>query len=232
MAIDTYLALLEGGYAPLELDGPLLLSEWEVIPEATLEAIDALSPSRIEVVGDLWMPEVLDQLRVSAKLLSLTEGSVATAREVRGRVVEESAEPETLSFGGYADEIGSVGALGGGTKPPAPFSIVMLGDPEELGDPERVAFGVLTERVAVTVMDFVDPEGSIGNAAFEGIGRSGSRNTVYYATGEEWIRYRAREQPDEGPRYGVFVVEPQHLSVDTIVFLSSIADAPVMPFWR
>ena len=232
MAIDQYLAMLGGGYAPLELDGPLLLSEWDVIPEATLGALDALAPARIAVVGDLWMPEVLDQLRISAKLLALAEGSVATAREIRGRVVEESPEPAAQGDGGYADGIGSVGSVAGGAIAPAPFSIVMLGDPEELGDAERVAFGVMTDRVAVTVMDFVDPEGSLGNAAFEGIGRSGSRNTVYYATGEEWIRYRARERPDEGPRYGVFVVEPFNLSLETIVFLSSIADAPVMPLWR
>ncbi len=232
MAIDPYVAMLEDGYAPLELDGPLLLSEWEVIPQATLDAIDALSPSRIEVIGDLWMSEVLDQLRVDTNLLSLIEGSVATAREIRGRVVEVSAELETRSAVDYADEIGSAGTLSGGTKPPAPLSIVMLGDPQELGDAERVALSVLGERVAVTVMDFVDPEGSLGNAAFEGIGRSGSRSTLYYAVGEEWVRYRAREAPNDGPGYGVFVVEPQHLSVETIVFLSSIADAPVMPLWR
>ena len=109
---------------------------------------------------------------------------------------------------------------------------MVLGDRDELGDAERIAFGALTERVATTVMDFVEPDGDIGNAAFEGIGRSGRRYTLYYPTGDEWVHYRAREAPEEAPGYGVFVVEPANLTAETLAFLESIADAPVMPLWR
>ncbi len=233
MAIDDYLAMLDGGYAPLYLDGPLLLSEWEVIPEATWQALVALAPARVEVIGDLWMPDVLDQLRGSTSVLerALVEGSVAAALETRGRAVEASEGPEEQTEG-YPDGIGSAPTIFEEQPRRAPFSIVLLGDPDELGEAELVTFGTLTKRVAATVMDYVELDGRLGNAAFEGIGRSGSRYTLYYAAGEEWIRYRARERPDEGPSYGVFVVEPANLTVEALVFLGSIADAPVMPLWR
>ena len=234
MAIDPFLSMIEGGYAPLQLDGPLLLSEWEVIPEATVAALDALAPSRIQVIGDLWMPEVLDQLRNSTTLLerSLTEGGVAAALDARSRVVEESEAPATHTDDGFADGIGSADAAAATTRPAAPFSVILLGDPDELGDQERLAFGVMTDWVGTIVMDFVEPDGAIGNPAFEGIGRRGSRYTVYYAAGDVWVRYRARERPEEGPGYGLFLVEPQHLTAEAIAFMTSIADAPVMPLWR
>jgi hypothetical protein len=115
---------------------------------------------------------------------------------------------------------------------PAPYSIVFLGDRAELDDEQAVAFRALTQRIATTIMDFADPAGRVGRTAFEGIGRSGSRYTLYYPTGDQWTSYRAKEPPQEQPTYGVFIVEPGDLTAETLAFLDSIADAPVMPLWR
>jgi hypothetical protein len=134
---------------------------------------------------------------------------------------------------GYGDGIASVVAVAELDPPPAaPFALVLLGDRDELGDEEAVAFDRLANRVGTMIMDFADPDGRLGNAAFEGIGRSGRRRTLYYATGGEWQRYAAREAPVDAPNYGCFVVETADLTAETMTFLNSIAGIPVMPLWR
>jgi Peptidase family M23 len=236
MSTSEYLTLLQGTPELLDFDGPLLLSEWEVVPEVTLAAIDQLSPSRIEVIGNLWMPEVLDQLRGSSELVERAEVRVAEALDTTPRTVEELALPDEAATDTAGDALGD--ALGAtepdvvAAPPPAPFSLVLLGDRDELSEEERLAFEVLAARVSTMTMDYVDPDGSMGNAAFEGIGRKGSRSTVYYATGDEWVAYRAKERPEVPPGYGVFVLEPSSASLETLVFLESLADVEVKPLWR
>jgi Peptidase family M23 len=235
MAMDDYLAMLRGGFAPLELDGPLLLADWERIPQVTLEAIASLAPARIDVMGDLWLPDVLGGLAGTSEVHegARLELAVANALDAQAMMVETSDSPSEEAPA-YADGIASVAvnAAAPSEPEPAPFSIVMLGDRDELGSDEAFVFAKLAERVSTTIMDFVEPTGRLGNAAFEGIGSSGSRYTLYFATGDEWQTYRASERPEESPGYGCFVVEPGTLSKETLTFLSSIADAPVMPLWR
>jgi Peptidase family M23 len=236
MSTSEYLVLAQDSPELLRFSGPVLLSEWEIIPEATRAAIEQLSPSRIEVLGDLWTPDVLDQLRVSNELIerTLAESRVVEALDTRGRTVEELALPgEEETPEAFGDAIGTGGAIQDpAVEAPAPFAIVLLGDQDELSDEEKQVFDVLTTRAATLAMDFVDPDGTLGNAAFQGIGRSGSRSTVYYVTGDEWVPYRAKERPEEPPGYGVLVLEPQTLRLETLVFLQSLADVEVMPLWR
>ncbi len=234
MSIDDYQAILRGGYQPLELDGPLLLSEWERIPQVTVETLGALAPSRVVIVGDLWLPDVLDRLAGTSELRegARLELVVTDQLEELGTVVE-TGETITAQDPGYDDGIASVAAAVAEPDPePAPFSIVLLGDPDELDEAEAAALAGLTARVGTTVMDFVEPQGRIGNAVFEGVGSSGSRYTLYYAAGDEWPRYKAKEPPEEAPGYGCLVVQPGTLSEETLTFLASLVDAPVIPLWR
>lgn len=235
VALDEYRAMLAGGFAPLQLNGPLLLSEWDTMPQATLDAINALQPFRVEVVGDLWLQDVLDQ--VGGR-------SAITGRSLMERVVAEEMGPGTAVVAAtttldeqqetFADGIGSVVAA------PAPvpvatepaFSIVFLGDLEELSADDLAALSALSERVSTTVMDFAEPAGTIGLPAFAGIGSSGSRYTLYFPTGDGWQRIAAKRAPEEAPDYGVFIVDPSSLDAPTLAFLDSLIDAPVMPFWR
>lgn len=234
MSIDDYLSMLDGGYLPVDLNGPLLLSEWDTIPASTAEALAALGPSRVEVIGDLWLEDVFQQLDGVPEELerALVERAAVDALDAR-RWVVETAESLDEPEDGYDDGIGSVVDVPlPDPEPEAPFALILLGDPDELGDEEALAFDRLTARVGTMIMDFADPEGELGNPAFEGIGRSGSRSTLYYPSGNEWPRFAAGEAPEESPGYGCFVVEPGELTLETLTFLASIADAPVMPFWR
>ena len=234
MSVDDYFSMLGGGYLPVDLQGPLLLSEWDNVPEVTHQALIALAPSRIEVIGDLWLQDVLDQLDGASDDFggALLEPIVTEGLEERGRVVENSGSLDEQAEG-YHDGMASVTAVAQPEPGPvAPFALVLLGDRHELSGEEAVAFDRLTARVGTMIMDFADPDGDIGNAMFEGVGRSGSRYTLYYPTGDEWERYRAREAPEESPGYGCFVLEPAQLTLETMAFLISIADAPVMPLWR
>lgn len=234
MSINDYLALMGGGYLPVDLQGPLLLSEWDTVPQVTQDAITALAPSRIEVIGDLWLTDVLEQFDGASDEFggAMLEPVVADDLEDRGRVVENTGSLDEHAEG-YGDGMASVTAIANREPmPTAPFALVLLGDRYELGGDEALAFDRLSERVGTMVMDFADPSGDIGHPVFEGLGRSGSRYTLYYPTGDDWERYRAREAPEEGPGYGCFVVEPSQLTLETMTFLTSLADVPVMPLWR
>ncbi len=231
MAIDDYTTMLDSGVAPLQLGGPLLLGEWDTLTPETMEALAALAPGRVNVVGDLWLGEILEYLAGRSQLIAqaLLEPVVADGLDVRPRVVEATEildEQEPVHDDGFASDVPQP------ETSPAPYSIVFLGDRDELDDQQAVAFQALTQRIATTIMDFADPAGRIGRTAFEGIGRSGSRYTLYYPTGDQWTTYRAKEPPQEQPTYGVFIVEPGDLTAETLAFLDSIADAPVMPLWR
>ena len=234
MSVDDYLTLMGGGYLPVDLQGPLLLSEWDNVPQTTQDAIIALAPSRIEVIGDLWLQDVLDQFDGASDEFggTLLERVVTDGLDDRGRVV---ANLGTLDqqLEGYDDGMASVTAIADPDPAPrAPFALVLLGDRNELVGEEALAFDRLSKRVGTMIMDFADPSDDIGNPAFEGVGSSGSRYTLYYPTGDDWERYRAREAPEEGPGYGCFVVDPSQLTLETMNFLASLADVPVMPLWR
>ncbi len=235
VSFDDYLQMRNGGYAPLELSGPLLLSEWDTMPEATADALSSLQPARVEVVGDLWVNEVLDRLGSSpVRNRPYLERVVAEEITPGTAVVEATTaigEAETV----YDDGIGSVVVE---TAPPeeeparAPFSIVFLGDLDELSDSERAAFEALSKRVSTTILGFVEPEGELGIPAFEGLGSRGSRYTLYFPTGDGWLREAARNAAETPPDYGVFLIDPESASAANLNFLSSLVDAPVMPFWR
>ncbi len=231
MAIDDYTTMLDSGVAPLQLGGPLLLGEWDTLAPETMEALAALAPGRVDVVGDLWLGEVLEYLAGTSQLIeqAMLEPAVADGLDVRPRVVEAAEvldEQQPARDDGFGSDVPQP------ETSPAPYSIVFLGDRAELDDQQAVAFRALTQRAATTIMDFADPAGRVGRTAFEGIGRSGSRYTLYYPTGDQWTSYRAKEPPQEQPTYGVFIVEPGDLTAETLAFLDSIADAPVMPLWR
>ncbi len=231
MAIDDYTTMLDSGVAPIQLGGPLLLGEWDTLAPETMEALAALAPGRVNVVGGLWLGEVLEYLAGHSQLIEqeMLGPFVADGLDVRPRVVEAAEvldEQQPARDDGFGSDVPQPEASR------APYSIVFLGDRDELDDQQAVAFQALTQRAATTIMDFADPAGRVGNAAFEGIGRSGSRYTLYYPTGDQWTSYRAKEPPQEPPTYGVFIVEPGDLTAETLAFLDSIADAPAMPLWR
>ncbi|GMQ86452.1 MAG: hypothetical protein BMS9Abin07_2031 [Acidimicrobiia bacterium] len=231
MAIDDYTTMLDNGYAPLQLGGPLLLGEWDTLAPETMAALAELQPARVNVVGDLWLEEVLEYLVGRSELVeqALLEPVVADGLDLRPRLVEAA---EVLGGQEPAHDDGFGSNLLQPEMSPAPYSIVFLGDRDELDVEQASVFRSLTQRAATTILDFAEPAGRVGRTAFEGIGRSGSRNTLYYPTGGSWTSYRAKEPPQEQPGYGVFVVEPGDLTAETLAFLESIADAPVLPFWR
>ena len=234
MSVDDYYSMMAGGYLPIDLQGPLLLSEWDTVPDATQQALLTLAPSRVEVIGDLWLQDVYDHLVGASDDFggTMLERVVTDGLEERGRVVENSGSLDQQQEG-YDDGMASViDVTNVEQSAPAPFALVLLGDRHELSGEQAIAFERLTEQVGTMMMDFADPDGEIGNAVFEGIGKSGSRNTLYYPTGDDWERYRAREAPEDAPSYGCFVVEPSSLTLETLTFLTSMADAPVMPLWR
>ena len=112
MSVDDYFSMLSGGYLPIDLQGPLLLSEWDNVPEVTHQALVALAPSRIEVIGDLWLQDVLDQLDGASDDFggTLLESVVTDGLEDRGRVVESSGSLDQQAEG-YDDGMASVAGV-------------------------------------------------------------------------------------------------------------------------
>jgi hypothetical protein len=82
------------------------------------------------------------------------------------------------------------------------------------------------------VFDQTDTGRRIGRDTYQGPGRSGSRNVLYFQTGDTYTRIRAREAPETPPDYGVIVLEAGRVSEATLTFLASLAELPVMPLWR
>jgi hypothetical protein len=82
------------------------------------------------------------------------------------------------------------------------------------------------------VFEETDPARRIGRDTYQGPGRSGTRNVLYFQTGDSYTKIRAREAPEVSPDFGVIVLESDRVSEATLTFLSSLAGLPVMPLWR
>ena len=115
---------------------------------------------------------------------------------------------------------------------PSPFSLVVVGGRSELpqgmaDDVDRMAWTLQT-----TVFEEIDATRRVGRDAYQGPGRSGSRNVLYFQTGDTYTRIRAKEAPATPPDYGTIVLEAGRVSEPTLTFLASMAELPVMPLWR
>jgi hypothetical protein len=112
------------------------------------------------------------------------------------------------------------------------LSLVVAGSRSDL--PEDMSDNVdrMVRRMPTTVFDGTEPDGRVGRDAYQGPGRSGTRNVLYFQTGDTYTRIRAKEAPETPPSYGVIVVEAEDVSDEALAFLRSLADLPVMPLWR
>jgi murein DD-endopeptidase MepM/ murein hydrolase activator NlpD len=212
MATTDHQVLLGGGFSALELSGPLLLSEPGYLPEATIEMFGQLNPSRVVVVGDGLEQAVIDQLELRFPIVGRTPMPPVTG--------ESYVEPDT----GTIVEIPE--------PEPSPLSLVVVGDRSELPEDTSDDLDRMTWTMQTTVFEGTDSGRWIGRDTYQGPGRSGSRNVLYFQTGDTYTRIRAREAPETPPEYGVIVLEAGRVSEATLTFLTSLADLPVMPLWR
>jgi murein DD-endopeptidase MepM/ murein hydrolase activator NlpD len=212
MATTDHQTLLAGGFSALELSGPLLLSEPGYLPEATIEMFSQLNPSRVVVVGDGLEQAVIDQLELRFPIVGRTPMPSVTG--------ESYVEPDT----GTIVEIPEPG--------PSPLSLVVVGDRSELPEDTADDLDRMAWTMQTTVFEETDAGRLIGRDTYQGPGRSGSRNVLYFQTGDTYTRIRAREAPETPPEYGVIVLEAGRVSEATLTFLTSLADLPVMPLWR
>ena len=212
MATTDHQAMLDGGFSTLKLSGPLLLSEPGYLPEATIEMFGQLNPSRVIIVGDGLEQAVIDQLELRFPILGRTPMPSITS--------ESLVEPETSMIVQIPE------------PSPSPFSLVVVGGRSELpqgmaDDVDRMAWTLQT-----TVFEEIDATRRVGRDAYQGPGRSGSRNVLYFQTGDTYTRIRAKEAPATPPDYGTIVLEAGRVSEPTLTFLASMAELPVMPLWR
>lgn len=212
MATTDYALLQAGGFTTINLSVPLLLAEPDYLPQATIDAIDSLDPNRVIVVGDGLDQSLIDQLGL------------------RFPIVERSALPAPhpdepdKSFIGTEIEAPEI--------TPPPFSLIVVGDRDDLSEESEVDLALLAHRMPTTVFDAAEPGRPFGFDSSRGPGRYGSRYTLYYTTGDGYTRYPAKEPPETPPEYGVFVFETKRTTDAAMAFLNSLADLPVMPLWR
>jgi hypothetical protein len=212
MARADYELLQEGGFTTLDLSGPLLLAEPDYLPQATLDALEVLNPSRVITVGDGLRQSVIDQLAIRFPIVA------ATALPAR------HPDPvEDLLLGFDLEE---------SQDPPAPFSVVFVGDRSDLSDGFQFDLARWSRRMPTAIFDVAQPGRYFGLDIYRGPGRSGARNTLYYSTGDEYTRFPAKEPPTTPPEYGVLVFDTKRTSDATVAFLDSLADLPVVPLWR
>ena len=212
MATTDYQTLLAGGSSALELSGPLLLSEPGFLPEAALETFDQLNPSRVIIVGDGLQQGVIDQLELRFPIVGRTPMPSA--------IGESYIEPDT----GTIVEIPEPGS--------SPLSLVVVGGRSQLPDDTADDLARMAWSLQTMVFEETDPARRIGRDTYQGPGRSGTRNVLYFQTGDSYTKIRAREAPEISPDYGVIVLESGRVSEATLTFLSSLAGLPVMPLWR
>ena len=212
MAVDDYERLQAGGFTALALSMPLLLAEEDHLPQVTEDALDQFNPDRIIIIGDGVRQTVVDQL------------------ELRFPIVERTAMPApspdsyTVPGGGAVVDMPEPG--------PAPFTLVVVGDASDLPNDFSNDLAEMAWRVPMTVFDTSDSGRSIGSDSSRSPGKSGRRRTLYYPTGEGYERFDAEELPESPPDYGVLVLEARHTSEAALTFFESIADLPVVPYWR
>jgi len=212
MATTDYAILRAGGFSPLNLSGPLLLSEPDHLPEVTLEALDTLDAGRVVVLGDGLGSDVMNQL------------------ELRFPIVATQGLPLPMAASSVQPDTGEI--VENPTAERSPFSLVVIGDRSELPENTADDLGRAAMRIPTTLLEGAEPARRIGRNTYQGPGRSGTRNVLYYQTGDAYTRIRARETPENPPDYGVIVVEADRASQATFEFLSSLAGLPVMPLWR
>ncbi|MEA2011187.1 MAG: peptidoglycan DD-metalloendopeptidase family protein, partial [Actinomycetota bacterium] len=212
MATTDHQALLAGGFSALELSGPLVLSEPGYLPEATIEVFDQLNPSRVVIVGEGLEQAVIDQLEMRFPIVGRMPLPAVTGVSY--------VEPDT----GEIIEIPEF--------EPSPFSLVVVGDRSELPPDMADDLDRMPWTVQTTVFEETEAGRRVGRDTYQGPGRSGSRNVLYFQTGDTYTRIRAREAPETPPDYGVIVLEAKRVSEATLTFLASLAELPVMPLWR
>ena len=212
MAVEDYERLQAGGYTALDLSVPLLLAEEDHLPQATADALDHFNPDRIIIVGDGVRQAVVKQL------------------ELRFAIVERTAMPAPTPDSYIEPDTGIVVDI---PEPkPAPFSLVVVGDASDLPDHFANDLAEMARRIPMTLFDASDPGRAIGSDSSRSPGKSGRRNTLYYPTGEGYERFAAKEPPETPPDYGILVLEARRTSEATLTFFESIADLPVVPYWR
>lgn len=212
MATTDYEALRSGGFSTLNLSGPLLLSDPNFLSSVTSDMFEQLGSSRVMIVGDGLSQAVIDQLELRFTIVERTSMPVAMR--------ESYVEPDT-------------GAIIEIPEPePSPFSLVVVGERSELPEDMGNDLYRMAERMQTTVFEGTDAAGRVGRDAYQGPGRSGSRNVLYFQTGDTYTKIRAKEAPETPPDYGVIVVEAERVTEAAITFLRSLADLPVMPLWR
>ena len=212
MAKADYELLQAGGFATLDLSVPLLLAEPDYLPQLTLDALDLFGPSRVIIVGDGLRQSVVDQLALRFPIVERTA------------MPAQHPEPTDEPFAGI-EEAEPV-------APPAPFSLIFVGDRSDLPEDFDSDLAPLSRRMSTTVFDAADPGRYFGLDIYRGPGRSGNRYTLYYPTGDEYTRLPAKEAPDTPPDYGILVFDAKRTSEATMTFLNSLADLPVVPLWR
>lgn len=212
MATTDYETLRAGGFSTLELSGPLLLSEPGYLPDATIEMFGLLNPSRVIVVGDSLEQAVIDQL------------------ELRFPIVDRTSMPSTNGESYIEPDTSTIVEI---PEPEAcPLSLVVVGDRSELPKGMAVDLDRMAWRMQTTVFEETEAAYRVGSETYQGPGRSGTRNVLYFQTGEVYTRIRAKEAPETPPDYGVTVIEAKRVSEAALTFLTSLADLPVMPLWR
>ncbi len=220
MATTDHEALQAGGFSTLDLSGPLLLSDPRFLPKATIEMFDHLGTSRVMIVGDGLHQAVIDQLELRFSIVERTpmpavvgESQIQSSKrdiaEIPELELELDLEPE-----------------------PSSLSLVVVGNRSDLPEDMTDDVDRMVRYMPTTVFDGTEPAGRVGRDAYQGPGRSGTRNVLYFPTGDTYTRIRAKEAPETPPSYGVIVVKAEEVSDEALTFLRSLADLPVMPLWR
>jgi len=212
MATTTYAAFQDGGLSTLSLAGPLLLSDPDALPDVTVAAMRDLNPDRVIVVGPGLGDVVVGHLKAAFSLVE--------QMPLPDPIPASFIEPDS----GATVEIPGPGAT--------PFSLVVAGDATDI--PSASADDLVRAAWTVPTMVFTetDTERRVGRGTYQGPGRSGRRNVLYFQTGDHYTKIRAKEAPETSPGYGVIVLPTGEATEAAFTFLASLAEVPVMPLWR
>lgn len=212
MSVEDYELLQAGGFTALDLSLPLLLAEDDHLPQATMDALDGFNPDRIIIIGDGLRQAVVDQLKLRYPIVERTNMPAPNP--------ESYIQPDT----GIVVDIPA--------PEPVPFTLVVVGAASDLPDNFANDLAETARRIPMTVFDTTDPGRPVGSDSSRSPGKSGPRRTLYYPTGEGYERFAAKEPPEMPPDYGVLVLEARRTSKAALTFFESIADLPVVPYWR
>ncbi|MEN8235058.1 MAG: M23 family metallopeptidase [Actinomycetota bacterium] len=212
MATTTHEAFQSGGLSTLNLSGPLLLSEPDHLPEATIAALEELNPGRVIIVGDGLGAGVIESLE--------REYPIVEQMGLPGPIPDSYIEPDS------GEEVAIPG------PGPTPFSLVIAGDTSDI--PQDSRDDLVRSAWTMPTMVFADTDAArkIGRHTYQGPGRSGRKYVLYFQTGDGYTKFRAKEAPETPPNYGVIVLPAHEATEAALTFLASLADAPVLPLWR